>query len=271
MLDPSSPVPLYCQLSDELERRIRGGEYAVGSRIPSEHELAAQYHLGRPTVRQATEVLVRRGLLLRQRGAGTYVTEPRPEVDLFTLAGTLAAFERTGYQLRTRLLWPVKLRSLASDPEHPWAPRSAYGFVRLGTLEQTPVLVEELFLDPEVFAGLDTLSVGRTSLSRLVAEHYGIRPVSGRQTVRVAPAPATYSEALGVDRTRPVLCLRRWLDFPGAPNALFARMYCRTDEVELVQTLHPDQAAVSARLRGTTGAGRPERTRTKRAKPERLP
>ena len=59
MLNPSLALPLYQQLADELSAGLQKGDYAVGSRIPSEHELAQRYGLGRPTVRQATEVLVR--------------------------------------------------------------------------------------------------------------------------------------------------------------------------------------------------------------------
>ena len=56
-LNPESPIPLYNQLSELLARRISAGIYAEGGRIPSEHQLAAAFSIGRPTVRQATEAL----------------------------------------------------------------------------------------------------------------------------------------------------------------------------------------------------------------------
>jgi len=73
MLTLDSPVPLYRQLADRLSAAIERGRFPVGERIPSEHELSRRYGVGRPTVRQATEVPVRRGLLRRRRGAGTCV------------------------------------------------------------------------------------------------------------------------------------------------------------------------------------------------------
>ena len=118
MLNPSLALPLYQQLADELAAGLQKGDYAVGARIPSEHELAQRYRLGRPTVRQATEVLVRRGLLERRRGAGTFVSTPREAVDLFTLSGTLAAFEGLGLTLRTR--WSA--RSAARRRQAPGQP-----------------------------------------------------------------------------------------------------------------------------------------------------
>jgi GntR family transcriptional regulator len=75
-LNPESPLPLYRQLAELLLERIRVGEYTSGSRIPSEPELARTFRIGRPTVRQATDLLVRRRCLERRRGSGTYVVEP---------------------------------------------------------------------------------------------------------------------------------------------------------------------------------------------------
>ena len=51
MLNPNSPLPLYHQLAEILLSRIRSGQYPPGGRIPSEHQLAATYCIGRPTAR----------------------------------------------------------------------------------------------------------------------------------------------------------------------------------------------------------------------------
>jgi GntR family transcriptional regulator len=59
MLNPQSPIPLYHQLADILMAGIRSGDYPTGHRIPSEPQLAKDYGIGRPTVRQAIDVLVR--------------------------------------------------------------------------------------------------------------------------------------------------------------------------------------------------------------------
>ena len=70
-LDRHSPIPLYFQLSQELERAIREGDIKPGDRIEAEVELAARLGLSRPTVRQAIQDLVNKGLLVRRRGVGT--------------------------------------------------------------------------------------------------------------------------------------------------------------------------------------------------------
>ena len=94
-LNSQSPIPLYRQLADKIRGELDAGRYEVASRIPSEHQLAADYGIGRPTVRQATDLLVRQGRLQRRRGAGTFVCESPAAIDLFSLTGTSAALQAT--------------------------------------------------------------------------------------------------------------------------------------------------------------------------------
>lgn len=68
-----SPVPLYQQLLKEVRNRIATGEWAVGSRLPNEIELATNLGVSRVTIRQALGAAVDAGLLVRVRGKGTFV------------------------------------------------------------------------------------------------------------------------------------------------------------------------------------------------------
>jgi DNA-binding FadR family transcriptional regulator len=58
---------------DQLRERVSGGEWPVGSRIPTEPELVELTGTGRNTVREAVQALVHAGLLERRQGSGTYV------------------------------------------------------------------------------------------------------------------------------------------------------------------------------------------------------
>ena len=61
------------QVEDLLRGRIRDGEYAPGSRIPSESELSEELGVSRATVRTVLTKLAVNGLILRKQGDGTYV------------------------------------------------------------------------------------------------------------------------------------------------------------------------------------------------------
>lgn len=81
-VDRNSPVPLYHQLTQIFDAKIKGGEWQVGEMIPSEQELQQMYDLSRTTVRLALGELVADGRLTRQRGRGTFVATPKLSHDL---------------------------------------------------------------------------------------------------------------------------------------------------------------------------------------------
>jgi DNA-binding FadR family transcriptional regulator len=61
------------QVIEQLRVQITSGTWSVGSRIPTESELAQTTATSRNTVREAVQSLVHAGLLERRQGSGTYV------------------------------------------------------------------------------------------------------------------------------------------------------------------------------------------------------
>lgn len=240
MLNPQSPEPLYRQLAAELAARIANGQYGAGAQIPSEPELARTYRLGRPTVRQATDLLVQRGQLERRRGAGTFVKAIEPHVGLFDWGGTTAAFEKSGLALQTVLLQrPTACEAV--DPGQPLHGRSAYQLVRLARLNDVPVLLEKMLFDAGVFPDLNRLPLKGKSISNLVQQIYHRAPTSVRQSFSVGKVERRWLTAMQAKPSTWVLVVHRALDFPGALAACTSVMYCRTDQVQFTQTL-PMQA-----------------------------
>ncbi|MQA86323.1 MAG: UTRA domain-containing protein [Streptosporangiales bacterium] len=102
-IDRASPVPLYFQVAQHLEHLIESGELVPGTRLDNEVILADRLGLSRPTMRQAIQHLVDRGMLVRKRGVGTQVVHPqvRRQVKLTSLYDDLA---RTDQRPSTKVL-----------------------------------------------------------------------------------------------------------------------------------------------------------------------
>ena len=73
-LEAIEPRRLYRLIADQLRQLIERGEYPVGSRLPSERELADMLGVSRPTVREALIALEVEGRLRIRVGSGVYVT-----------------------------------------------------------------------------------------------------------------------------------------------------------------------------------------------------
>jgi GntR family transcriptional regulator len=237
MLNPQSPMPLYHQLAEILLEKIRTGEYAPGAKIPSEPALAAAYGIGRPTARQAIELLVRRRFLTRKRGAGTFVRAEREEVDLFSLAGTTSAFQKKGISVTGRILEKPHLKEIDADPENPFHGARAFFVSRLSLVDNVPVLLEEILLDPEWFTGIDKIDLTDRSISQVVDERYHMRPVGAKQNFRIGYVSGTRAQHLDVSPSTPILLVKRFLSFPLADNIVYSDLYCRTDQFVFSQII----------------------------------
>ncbi len=229
-LNPQSPIPLYFQLAEFIMAKIRSGEFPPGTRIPSEHSLAATYKIGRPTARQATERLVRKGILERRRGAGTFVRESQKEVDLFSFAGTISSFQKKGISITTQILRKAALKKIRTDPENPFSGKRAYFLSRLSQSEREPVLVENIYLDADIFSGIERFDLTDQSLSLIVDEHYYMRPVAGKQSFRIGYLSGQMAMDLKVTPNTPILIVKRFIHFKQAENAVYSELFCRTDK-----------------------------------------
>ena len=72
-IDHGGRLPVYLQLADLIEQRIKTGELRVGRTIPSEQTLMQEYGLSRGSVRKAVSVLRERGLVDTVAHRGTFV------------------------------------------------------------------------------------------------------------------------------------------------------------------------------------------------------
>lgn len=72
-IDPTGPVPPYKQIAEIVRQRIACGEYAKGTRIPTESEMVETWEVARTTARRAIALLRDEGLVETVPQRGTYV------------------------------------------------------------------------------------------------------------------------------------------------------------------------------------------------------
>ena len=68
ILQPSSGVPIYRQLIDQVRRMVASGQLPTGAALPSVREVAAEYTVNPTTISKAYSLLEGEGLLQRNRG-----------------------------------------------------------------------------------------------------------------------------------------------------------------------------------------------------------
>ncbi len=77
-LQTVEPQRLYRQIAEQLRQLMTSGEFAVGSRLPAERDLATQLGVSRPSVREALIALEVEGMIEVRTGSGIYVQSSAP-------------------------------------------------------------------------------------------------------------------------------------------------------------------------------------------------
>lgn len=68
----------YKEIASDLREKIKKGEYTYGQQLPKEDILCMKYGCNKETMKKALALLVKEGLIIRRRGAGTFVKEFNP-------------------------------------------------------------------------------------------------------------------------------------------------------------------------------------------------
>lgn len=75
MIQRRSAPRLSDTVAGEIEKRILEGSLKPGDKLPSERDLAVELGVSRPSLREAIQKLVSKGLLTTRHGGGTHVTD----------------------------------------------------------------------------------------------------------------------------------------------------------------------------------------------------
>lgn len=183
-LHNDSGVPLYYQLVMIFKRYISSGTLKPGDLMPSELELCNKLSISRTTVRQAFAALEAEGLVVRQRGKGTFVSEPKLKRKLNTLYSFTDEMQHLGFTsesetLGFEVIQPTKdlVNRLQLTKEEP-----IYKIVRLRRVNGEPLMLETVFVPMHICPSLTRSNLNNNSLYQTIHEHTGLKPASASET-----------------------------------------------------------------------------------------
>jgi GntR family transcriptional regulator len=224
---------LHGRLTDDLLRRIRDGEWPVGSSLPSEQTLCEQAGVSRHTLRHTLKTLQERGFIERRQGAASKVisrTQPRIySQDFNTLKEVLRYPSNTfrenkleGYVECDAALQPTLKAPVGSSWFHIGAVRRDQ---QSGTaLAWTDIYIQHRFARVAKLPGHEHQMVFEQ-----IERHFGVS--IDRAKIEISASSLTREQAKLLDAPTGSPCLviiRRYFDDSGAP-------------FEVTVTRHPEQ------------------------------
>jgi GntR family transcriptional regulator len=237
-LNRASPEPLYRQLASQLEFAIREGTLQPGDRMESEAALTARYGVSRITLRQAVDDLVRKQLLVRKQGKGTFVTAPTVRHDLSRRHGLLASLFSQADNASARLV----RYGLAKPPAdvaramHLKPGEHALVVDRLYMVGGKPVVLALGWL-AKAAAGIPRAKAELIATEDMMREA-GLAVATSHVTLRAQAAGETIGKLLRVSARAPLLVLQRITSGPDGAVNEFGRIHFCSDSYEIVLSHH---------------------------------
>jgi GntR family transcriptional regulator len=195
-IDLNSPLPRYYQIQQNILELIQSNLLRAGDALPSERELSELYAVNRMTLRQAITELCNQGVLRREHGVGTFVTEKNTATPFFpAVTGFSERFRNAGRKPTSRV---IALEIVPANPQVAEHLRletktPVISLVRLRLIDDEPLMLEKSFLPYQSYPDLLDEDFSQQSLYTVLAERYGVQILETEQTLE--PVLLTAQEA----------------------------------------------------------------------------
>lgn len=231
-------IPLYYQLETILRKKITSGGYSPDVPLPSEDALAEEYEVSRITVRQALSSLEKDGLVIRQRGKGTFVSEKADTLELPRFTGSIEDLILMGKRTKTKVIessWidaPDIIRQRLKLKEG-----KVLRIEKIRYIEGDPFSHVYNYLPPELGGKLPMELVESKPMLMILEDELGVRANEAEQSVEATIADAEDASLLGVRVGDPLLKAERTVyDVKGNPVEYVSVVY-RADKYAFTMKL----------------------------------
>ncbi|MDB5079428.1 MAG: hypothetical protein JWP00_1352 [Chloroflexi bacterium] len=236
VINPNSPLPLYAQVKEALQREIEKN-MTPGQSLPIEPELEKRFGVSRVTVRRALEELESDGLIIRKQGRGTFVREPKIAQELTRLISWGETIRQSGLEPQT-VSSEMELVEPTQDMCATLGITSGTKLVRIRRLRYAsgePICIMTNYLPQGLIPGLEDSGLIQDSIYESMA-HHNLKPVRAFDKVEARMATTWEAGQLQVPADFPLLEVTRLVyDASGKPLYL-AVITNRSDKY--VYTVH---------------------------------
>jgi GntR family transcriptional regulator len=184
LLSKHLPVPLYHQLKTILLERVKNGELKANDKLPSEDEIAEQYGISKATVRQAIGELAIEGLIRREQGRGTYVSEQKIEQGPRALTGFTEEMRKRGLCSTSKVLKQRVIKASSDVAERLGINEGEQVFelTRLRLADGEPMGLQTALIPLALAPGLSEEHFESASLYEILETKYGLVASRAQET-----------------------------------------------------------------------------------------
>lgn len=210
VIDFNSHIPYYLQLMELLRNRMVQKIWKPGDQIPGEQDLCKEFGISRTVVRQALGELELNSMIVRRKGRGTFVAEPKISENLVQkLTGFYQDMVEHGLKPITRVLVQVVE---PADPKiagyleiEPGA--QLIRIERLRFIDDDPIQLVTSYIPLVLAPSLLEVDLTNRSLYEFLEKEFKLFIARGRRFIEAVAANEKEARLLNVERGAPLMML----------------------------------------------------------------
>jgi GntR family transcriptional regulator len=209
-IDFESNVPYYVQLALILKEFIQRKIWSPGDRIPSESELCEKYQVSRTVIRQALQELEQEGWIVRRKGKGTFVAEPKINENLAQkLTGFYQDMVERGLTPTTQVLHNRVISASEKIAGHLQIPpgMKVIDIKRLRFVNEVPIQIVTSYLPYDLVPRLAEVDLTNRSLYEFLENECHLFISWGRRFIEAIAANDEEARLLRIEPGAPLVLL----------------------------------------------------------------
>lgn len=200
-IDQTSHLPFYIQVMQAIQNSVADGYIGPGDQLPGEPELCRMFDVSRTVIRQALRELEYDGLVVRKKGKGTFIAEPKIRESLAAeLTGFYQDMEAKGHPPTSEILKqevvPASRKVAAYLGVQTDTP--VIQIDRLRFVLEEPIVLVSTYLPFELCPKLVDIDLTQRSLYAFLKMEYQIEIVRGHRFLEAVNARESEAHLLKV-------------------------------------------------------------------------
>ena len=182
----------YVQLADFVRRKIKSGQFTAGEKMIPETDLCKFLNLSRTTVRQALELLVNEGIIIRYRRKGSFIADAKMKRHLNNLYNFSDNMLEMGVTPSSEVIKQEIIRASAEFSHLFTLPKDndyVFYLERVRLADDKPVLVENTAIPYYLCPGIEKNDFSRESLYNALGMAYALRLNHATETIAAILIP----------------------------------------------------------------------------------
>jgi len=200
-------TPIYQTIADQIISRIYEGEYPMNSFLPSENELAEEFHVTRTTIRKVLSLLKQQGTIKSYQGRGYKVQSLFWEQSLLKFYSFGKSIASKLENSNTKLISVKNVSGLEDVDE--FKNIELWEITRLRLVGEIPLILETSYIPVEFLKKVNNKNLETKPLYDLLARE-GIRCVNAKEYLEPVLPSLEAQELLEIEENIPLFQTTRY-------------------------------------------------------------